>query len=356
MATDPEVAITSILLVFLLIVLIFFRVFLAKLVYEKQTTNVFTTKSEWKPSVIIVPGSQCKMNAPFPLLTAGCMLEGATQYTQQYKRECDEKTCINFEGTQVMGLDTFTGMCSNTFCQMSQVSISFDSTGSYMSVTPPSTLTLAGSNNKFYMRRLNFNDKGQLVPDMRGILATFVYYDPSTNIQYLLNYNNRTPYRASGSSTTSFITQLQLTASPSFIFPSGLSDGITLFILMEEISPKMVGINIPSTPASDMQRKILVFSSPRFIVDSDLENPDTFAILQNFGSKDPSVVYNKGIVPLGCGIITYQPSQTPQGFYTAGDYEQELNNPDSSILRSIIQNIDETRLRLTDLKFYNWFT
>jgi hypothetical protein len=274
------------------------------------------------------------------------MLEGINRYETMYNRQCAVGNCIDFSGAKVNGYSTFSGMCGDNYCGMSQCKISFGMPDGFVTTvaTTPTTFNLAqGPGSEFLMQRLAFNSKGELVPNENGIFAIFVYHvGPS---QYLLCYKNNTPTPL-GSVTKLFLQPVQ-----TFDFPSFLVGYVSLFVLMETLTPALV----PS-PNPLMARKILVFYGQALSSDSQLLAEPYLTPLININGKAPQTVVTEGLAVVGGGIVVWD--QVHGGYISSpSDYVTILNSTSGSSLLTLSQDVLENRLNFqANIPFYAWNT
>lgn len=369
----------------LVILLVVMRAFVASLIFEKQTVDVLSAPSQWAPQVISLPNSVCALTGTisrWPPENEKCMLEGINRYMTEYQRTCaEEQGCIDFNGDKVNGNSTFFGMCSDFYCGMSQCSITFsDSTSSYVTVTGTGgedvlDLQQGPFGTPFMMRRMSFNSSGDLVANMNGIFAIFVYYDEGSDSQYILCYDNHYTVTDSATKVTSFVTKLELRKTQQFDFPNATATNqnnyrLSLFILVDTLSRDLINA---SGPSRTMRRKIVCINNRSASSDSILMTQQPYlSALQAINGKNPPNVFSQGLGAIGCGIFNWYTAAESStltgltdGFYSINtDYVTVMNtiSQEADRLRGVTQDIVEFRLsppggatlQGVNLPFYSW--
>ncbi len=355
-----------IFLVLFIITALLLRFYLAPQIYESSVSSLYSVKTQWSPTVETLPNTTCALIssiAPiWPPPSENCMVEGLSLYSEGYKRFCEVGNCINFSGNFVNGSDTFTGMCENSYCGITQCYISFSNYNdveAYVTVddatTSSPTLGIGPSGTVFMMRRMGFNSEGSLIPAINGTFAFFYYVD-SGGKQFVLNYNNT--YAPTGKG--SYLPRLNLQASSGFTFPTQLSsNGVTLFVLMENLTADEAGLNNPNIET--MRRKILIFYSSNIINDTQLIGSYRSSLI-TIGERNPQQVFT-ALATIGAGIVSWLPATdkrvTEQGYYYDVDYNKEMLVASDDI-KKIGQDIVEPRLAKgqtalpTGIPFYSW--
>lgn len=385
---SEEITTTILFLFVIIILLVVMRAFVAPMVIEKQHVNVLASPSQWSPQVTSLPNSTCSLTGTitaWPPRNEDCMLEGINRYMSEYQRTCEVGNCIDFSGDKVNGNSNFSGMCSNSYCGMSQCKISFSNpttSSSYVTVTRGSATAMGdeqlilqqGGGSIFMMRRMSLDKNGEMIADMHGIFAIFVYYNESANPnetnQYLLCYNNHYAVTDSTINTPSFVTKLILRPTETFGFPNASATNqndnvLSLFILMDTLSQNLLGTSGGPDNNRTMNKKILcIFGSASS--DKLLMTPPYISSLQSINGKNPTAVFNQGLQPLGCGIFSWYSSAASSkltgltdGFYSINSNYITImitTSTEAEELRRVTQDILELRLSNSpsNLPFYSW--
>jgi|SRR6185437_3408443 len=364
------------------IVAIVMRVWVAPLIYEATTADVFKTDSQWSSNVSVAPGSNnyCTLKDQsgnallWPLQSDKCMVEGRGIYIQTLQRTCETQNCIDFDGTIVPpGLHPFTGMCESAYCGITETWMTFGSGYITVDVSNPLQPVLQQGNTKggstFMMQRYGYDKDGNLVPQIDGVFVRFIFVVNAKGQapqQFYLNYNNNTATTSSGGSVV-YISQLQLTNFGNLIFPSQINNGVTLFLLMDLLNGAL--LNMPNDQTI-MQPKILAFYSPNITQDSNLTTNVYQPFLLTINAKKPIDTF-KALTTVGGGIINWYTADTipgdhtlPDGYYVINsDYVNAFQQTTKAAqtLQALNQDIVELRLQQShngavNIPFYSWST